>query len=311
MSVRRNLVIGLPESGKTTFIAAFWHIVESEDVPSALRVKQLTGDRAYLNRLREAWLRCEPVGKTLPADETIVRMLLEDRASQGTSELLLPDIAGETFNDQWVNRRWTKGFDELVLAADGALIFVHPNEINEPIRIDTVNAQADHIRRVRNDGGAYAPTVAQIVAEPTPTIWNAASAPTQVQLVDLLQFLIWRRAGRVLNLAVVVSAWDLVRGAGRRRATGVRNVSLSSGSFSCRIRRGYWPGTMASALRVASYPGMRNVSAPSRTHRSVWRLWMTCQRHTTSPSRCSGSGPGDDRAEYCPASDGARVPLRS
>lgn len=215
MSVRRNLVIGLPESGKTTFIAAFWHIVESEEVPSALRVKQLTGDRAYLNRLREAWLRCEPVGKTLPADETIVRMLLEDRASQGTSELLLPDIAGETFHDQWVNRRWTKGFDELVLAADGALIFVHPNEINEPIRIDTVNAQADHIRRVRNDGGAYAPTVAQIVAEPTPTIWNAASAPTQVQLVDLLQFLIWRRAGRVLNLAVVVSAWDLVRGAGK------------------------------------------------------------------------------------------------
>jgi hypothetical protein len=212
MSVRRNLVIGLPESGKTTFIAAFWHVVESEEVPSALRVKQLTGDRAYLNRLREAWLRCEPVGKTLPADETVVRMLLEDRASLGTSELLLPDIAGETFHDQWINRRWTKGFDELVLAADGALVFVHPNEINEPIRIETVNAHVDGIRQTRDDGVAP-PVGAQTVGEPTPTIWDAASAPTQVQLVDLLQFLIWRRAGRALNLAVVVSAWDLVRSA--------------------------------------------------------------------------------------------------
>lgn len=216
MSGRRNLVIGLPESGKTTFIAAFWHVAESEEVPSSLRVKQLTGDRAYLNRLREAWLRCEPVGKTLPADDTVVRMLLEDRASQSTSELFLPDIAGEIFRDQWVNRRWTKAFDELVLATDGALLFVHPSEIKEPIRIETVNVQADHIRQVRDDGGVAVPGGAPTAAgAATPTIWDASSAPTQVQLVDLVQFLIWRRGGRALNLAVVVSAWDLVRSAGK------------------------------------------------------------------------------------------------
>lgn len=210
MSGRRVLVIGLPESGKTTFIAAFWHVAESEEVGSALRVKQLIGDRAYVNRLREAWLRCEPVGKTLPGNETVVRMLLEDRATKNTSELLLPDIAGESFRDQWVHRRWTKSFDDLVGSSDGVLLFVHPNGVSEPLRIETVNSHASEIREART-GDSGPNTGNQTNLSESPAIWDASCAPTQVQLVDLLQFLLWRKQQRPLNLAIAVSAWDLVR----------------------------------------------------------------------------------------------------
>lgn len=215
MTPRRHLVIGLPESGKTTFIAAFWHVAESEEVPSALRVKHLTGDRGYLNRLREAWLRCEAVGKTHPAGETVVRMLLEDRASHITSELLLPDIAGETFRDHWVNRRWTKQFDELVMSADGALVFVHPNGITEPLRIETIEGHTQELKNAREIEAPKPPPSQAAMPSGTSSIWDANLAPTQVQLVDLTQFLIWRRGGQRLNLAVVVSAWDLVRDGGK------------------------------------------------------------------------------------------------
>jgi hypothetical protein len=202
MSSHRSLVIGLPESGKTTFIAALWHVLESEEVPSALRVRELAGDRAYLNKLRNAWLRCEPVGKTEQDGATMVRMLLEDRTTHVTAELWLPDIAGETYRDHWVHRQWSAAFDELAVAADGALLFVHPSEIAEPLRIDAVNALAEAVR------GDQEPTVTNAAA---PTKWDPQQSPTQVQLVDLLQFLAWRRGGVPLSLGLIVSAWDLVR----------------------------------------------------------------------------------------------------
>jgi hypothetical protein len=201
----RSLVLGLPESGKTTFIAALWHVVESDEVPSALRLKELTGDRASLNKLRSAWLRCEPVGRTSQQGESLVRMVLADRATGSVTELLLPDMSGETFRDHhWVNRQWAKSFDELVQGAEGVLVFVHPNEVVEPLRIDSVNELAETLPT-----GSTSPEVAV-----ESVLWDAKTSPSQVQLVDLLQFVLRRRPPALLRVGLIVSAWDLVRGQG-------------------------------------------------------------------------------------------------
>jgi double-GTPase-like protein len=207
VNARRTLVIGLHASGKTTFIAALWHVAESDEVPSSLRVHTLDGDRTYLDTLRAAWLRCETIGRTSQqAEKHDVRMLLEHRSTKKVTELWLPDMSGESFRDYWVNRQWPKSFDELVQEAAGALVFVHPSAIVDPLRIETVRGLAC----------AWAPpeaSPAQPSQQDAPgTPWDAGKAPTQVQLVELLQFVQGRRPPGLLKVGVVVSAWDTLRG---------------------------------------------------------------------------------------------------
>ena len=46
MSDSTNLLfVGLPQSGKTTYLAALWHVLEDQSSATKLKLKQLSGDR--------------------------------------------------------------------------------------------------------------------------------------------------------------------------------------------------------------------------------------------------------------------------
>ncbi len=52
MPERSVVIIGLPASGKTTFLAALWHLVTARDVDTVLRFGTLrVGDAAHLNAI--------------------------------------------------------------------------------------------------------------------------------------------------------------------------------------------------------------------------------------------------------------------
>jgi hypothetical protein len=191
--------MGLPASGKTTFIAALWHVVQANEITSALRLKRLDGDRTYLNQLRDAWLQCEPVPRTSQQGEKLVRMLLVD-ANEQEHELFLPDISGETFRRQWADREWEASYDRLVNEADGAVLFVHP-DVSEPLSLSLVGQLAAAV-----NGTTPGPATPSSSAQPT--AWDPHDSPTQVQLVALLQVLLRKRPELRWPLAVVVSAWD-------------------------------------------------------------------------------------------------------
>ncbi len=76
--VCRHLLIGLPATGKTTFLAALWHLVESAEIPEALRLVKLEGDREYINGLTRRWMRCESLSRTPVSTETLVSMRLRE-----------------------------------------------------------------------------------------------------------------------------------------------------------------------------------------------------------------------------------------
>ena len=40
-----HLMMGLPQAGKTTFLAAMWHVLCGDDVNGALKLVRFTGDR--------------------------------------------------------------------------------------------------------------------------------------------------------------------------------------------------------------------------------------------------------------------------
>jgi len=200
----RGLMLGLPETGKTTFLAALWHVVEAADVHGALRCSALHENHKHLNRIRDAWVECRPMERTLVAAEQVVTMRLVSPDGTGEIELVVPDMSGESFRSYLEDRQWPTTFDEFVIGATGVLLFVHPAHVRDPMRID----HADDLYSVLANGNA-APSEG---VEPAGVLWKRDFVPTQVQLVDLLQIVLERAADTLpVKLAVNISAWDTVR----------------------------------------------------------------------------------------------------
>ena len=143
--VSKHLLIGLPSTGKTTFLAAFWHVVETGEIPGSLLLQKLQGDWSHLNLVRDEWLRCEPLIRTVQLGDTMVSMRLNNPSISNVTEVFFPDMAGETFNLHWLDRQWDKDFDDLVREASGVLLFIHPQHVNEPIRIYEANKLVDEL----------------------------------------------------------------------------------------------------------------------------------------------------------------------
>jgi hypothetical protein len=202
--------MGLQRAGKTTFLAAFWDVVGSGDVTGSLRLERTEGDMQYLNEIREAWADCHPIARTGPASDKPVGMRLIDTSSPGVTDLAWTDMLGERFERQWTERAWTVGYQHLVDDAVGILLFAHPYEIHDsPLIIDAQNRLHQLEQPVPESREVSASP--EVPAPPiTPEPFDARKVPTQVQLVDLLQFVVARRRIGRLRLSVVVSAWDLV-----------------------------------------------------------------------------------------------------
>lgn len=214
------LVVGLPEAGKSTYLAALWELLDSDHIKSKLRLGNVSNtDRTYLNRIRDQWLKCEALLHTSTGDEQLLSIPLVD-ATGNAFELRVPDLSGETFQRQWVEREWTPGFRDLAERATGCLLLVNPQKIVEPSWLE----EAAFLEKALSEQGS---TEIESPATPPPTPeaqpkedastiipWSPEKSPTQVILVDLLQSLLRFKAGSPFKVAVIVSAWDLARGEG-------------------------------------------------------------------------------------------------
>jgi hypothetical protein len=198
------LLIGLPGTGKTSYLAALWYMVNQSNVDCRLKLAKLDGNSKYLNNIRDAWLEYRPVPRNSLDSETVVSMALEDRETGLPLGLSFPDLSGESFRLQWTKRELTSGYDEQLRKASGGILFVHPNGIVKPHRIDTLNALVDALGVAGPEEDVRGDNV--LLKQ-----WDIEKAPTQVQLVELLQFISNREYFRApFRLAILVSAWDVV-----------------------------------------------------------------------------------------------------
>lgn len=194
---QKLFVIGLPGAGKTTFLAALWHVVEYFEVPEALRLVTLEGDKTHLNQIRNRWLDAEPLERTRIPDEKIVSMLLTDEAGQ-TSLVWIPDLSGESLEAQWTDRVASEDYAAFVRECSGGILFVHP-----AIRKEHLISEVESL--IPLEQGNAAGGAGDVVDD-----WNPHKAPTQVQLVDILQSLVTLTNRERLGLVVAISAWDVV-----------------------------------------------------------------------------------------------------
>jgi len=115
-------------------------------------------------------------------------------------EVSFPDIPGEAFRDMWERREFDESMSGTLAASAIALV----------INGDTIKFPAWVVEHV-----AISTTAGLQSNQSEIEDWNARHAPTQVQIVDILQFLM---TGHLdigpRRLAVLVSAWDEVEGDG-------------------------------------------------------------------------------------------------
>lgn len=202
------LLIGLPGSGKTSFLGALWFMVNQTHIGCSLTLKTLDGDSKYPNEIRDAWLAYEPVPRNFVDKEKMVSMALKSRSGAGEVGLTFPDVSGESFRYQWAKRQLKTSFDALLRKASGGIMFVGPNTIIKPHLIHSVEELATAIEDPLLTAGPNV-DAAQVVAKP----WDIEKAPTQVQLVELLQIMSSRdHFTPRFRIAVVVSAWDELEG---------------------------------------------------------------------------------------------------
>jgi hypothetical protein len=203
MIERSVLVAGFPESGKTTFLAALWHLVTSAEVETELKLASLRhGEFTHLNALAQRWRDALPQERTLAGSGRVVSMnLTSDDA--GSLRLTFPDLSGEDYREMWETRNCTLEFATTIRDTSSVLLFVHADRIVEPRWL------IDDIVLAAAMGGTANGEKAG--AESEPTEWTPRVAPSQVQLVDLLQLLseVPLDVGP-RRLVVVLSAWDRV-----------------------------------------------------------------------------------------------------
>ncbi len=200
MSERSIVIIGLPGSGKTTFLAALWHLVTDHDGDMALRFHKLSaGDTAHLNQIADRWREAKEQDRTGVTGHRTVSMNLLDRNNTPV-RVTFPDVPGEAYRRMWEERDCDPEI-AAILDAEGVLLFIHADTIASPSWV------VDEVALSRNLG--------LDVEDGQEVPWHPRLAPTQVQVVDLLQLLrqqpldIGQR-----SLAIMLSAWDKAKGEG-------------------------------------------------------------------------------------------------
>ncbi len=198
------VMIGLPASGKTSFLAALWYLVQHKEVEHRLTLERMEGDSKHLNHISSLWASFEVVPRTPTNTNRTVSMVLNDSVTKKTITLTFPDLSGESFMSQWVERHFTVNYDNFLKESVGGVLFISPLDYRKPVRIASAMPLLKEMGAAGRSNGE---------TDDSSIAWDPTKAPTQVQLVELLQFVAEREYFKPpFRLALVVSAWDQLKG---------------------------------------------------------------------------------------------------
>lgn len=189
------LLVGLPASGKTSFLAALWLYLKSDLPDKKLTQYQLSPDNAYLRRISNDWLNCKQPDRTSSDQNNInIALFLKNVSSEEKFILNVPDVAGETFKHQWELRSWTKHYFTEVKKAAGLIFFIHSQKV---VSLDLLQ-----------DGYEAPQEQEEQDSNSSTEAWSPEGTTTQVILVELLQFHLEHFTRTPMPVAFVLSAWE-------------------------------------------------------------------------------------------------------
>ncbi|MEJ7558211.1 MAG: hypothetical protein WKF66_07870 [Pedobacter sp.] len=223
-------IIGLPASGKTTYIAALWALMLNNSPHCSLRLHSLkSGNQQYLNKISEAWLSFSEIGRTfLAKDVGEVVMNLQYKDSQEVAVLNIPDFFGELFDAHFKDREWTEDYFHLMKTSHQLILFVDPYHENNIARTimderqileqygdleDVMEESAKQKQRGKEENKESGKVDTKESKSPLANakIYQHINSSNQVKLVEILQYLLFSLSrAEPSKVAIVVSKWDKV-----------------------------------------------------------------------------------------------------
>ncbi|MES2654587.1 MAG: hypothetical protein V4620_03305 [Bacteroidota bacterium] len=202
---KKILMAGLPEAGKTTFVAALWNYLNNVSDDKAFSIGTLANnDIEYLNNISGKWASYDVVGRNtgdLSSVQNIKMNLL--RTGGGEVTLEVPDIAGEFFRDLFEQRQWPLEYDTLLSEITGVILFIRSSDENNTPKL---------IKQVQN--------LTQVAGETETPVqddqnnmqqWNHNLTSSQIKLVEFLQFITYHKTSILpIKVSVVISQWDVI-----------------------------------------------------------------------------------------------------
>lgn len=193
MKENNCFIMGLPNAGKTTFLAALWYVVTHGENDVQLELLRIEGNTNYLARLSERWIECKPIDRTKRVEEIKeITIYLTDKKENYAIQF--PDLSGETFQNWYVQRKIEKSLAERIKAANSILFFINVKDIVCPSLISKVNQYLE-----------------PATDEKTITRNKIEHDPICVQIIELLQFVSLIKKSKSVKLGIIFSAWDLLK----------------------------------------------------------------------------------------------------
>ncbi|MEE4208916.1 MAG: hypothetical protein V2I43_06590 [Parvularcula sp.] len=207
----RHGVIGLPRSGKTTFLAALWHLVTADEIEAGLECRSTVGNVAYLAEIAECWRRCKPMERTRQLTAAYVTLALTDVSTGLEFDLCFPDVAGENFDNQLMTRELDSEHASWLDHPGGTLLFLSAEASPDGQRLSDLGGLLEAEEEAEPEIAEGTENEPQISAADAEAGWTPKMMTEQAKLVELLQI------GRYLDeqeerrrLAIIISAWDVV-----------------------------------------------------------------------------------------------------
>jgi len=204
----RFVLAGLPAAGKTTYLAALWNALEARELPTELKLLSGPVDKKYLNEVLSPWHGATAIGHTSASTEEFIELVLETPEGRHL-KVEHADVSGESFRDMWEKRAWTPKLREYALHATGTLLFIHPDHVQVPVRVDEENKI---LGRPRGE------TSSHNIGPSKPTLaanFDPNKTPTATQLVFILQELQAASTHLHTPVVIIISAWDTLESSGK------------------------------------------------------------------------------------------------
>lgn len=208
------LLIGMPVSGKSTYLGALSHVLTSSGVNTALRMKELADYEGHASALEQRWLACEDVDRTGVSSRRDGRFRLQSSVTGAEAELSIPDLSGEAFRQLAARGRCLTGVFASMLEADGLVLFTNANRgVDDRLIFDAASQYAalDEAFEAELTTAGIETVPVNSPSDDDGAPFNPEDMPEEVLLVEVLQMFNRRPARpRQRRIAVVVSAWDVV-----------------------------------------------------------------------------------------------------
>lgn len=201
MNTKRYYMMGIPESGKTTFLVAFTFMLEDQTEGTRLHLNPSEPPEGMTKEFKEEmdhWGKFEPLTHTRVGQIHKMKYTLYDEKEERYI-LEIPDRYGEIFSNIVLNRYIEDETREEWLAADKILFFVNLKRMNIGSQEELLTELPQEMQQLLKNGKES--------LEKKKNADKKFILPDQFMLVELLQMLQEiRKNGTFIKF--IISAWD-------------------------------------------------------------------------------------------------------